>query len=228
MPMAIQRRKQPVIQKGSGYSYNPATFAEHKVSIFHVVKTAEELLEKVQPFELMGRKFITFDTETHPHFTNSQKVPESVVRRWVGSGKHATPQDYPFCISICDGKNSYTLFDTVANNFAEMRKLAPLLEDPEVEKIAHNTKFDMHMIANAGMRIVGKLHDTVVLAKIIDENRRSYQLRDIAARLDGGVTKFEYMVDTYKQMNKVSDYRQIPTELLERADQEADTRLSSC
>ena len=215
--MSIQPKKRPVIRKGAGYTYNPATFAsEHKVQNFHIVKTADELLSRVEPFELMGRKFITFDTETHPHFTSSQLVPESVVRRWVGSGKHATPQDYPFCISICDSKHSYTLFDNIANDFAEMRKLAPLLEDPTVEKIAHNTKFDMHMLANAGMKIIGRLHDTVVLAKLIDENRHSYQLRDIAARLDGGVTKFEFMVDAYKQMNKVSDYRQIPRELLEQ------------
>lgn len=213
--MAIQPKKQPVIRKGTGYTYNAETFAnEHKVSNFFVVESAEELLARVKPFELLGRRFITFDTETHPFYTNSQLVPESVVRRWVGSGKHATPQDYPFCISICDGKNSYTLYDSVANGFAEMRKLAPLLEDAFVEKIAHNTKFDMHMLANAGMKIVGRLHDTVVLAKIIDENRHSYQLRDIAARLPGGITKFEYMVDSYKQLNKVSDYRQIPTPLL--------------
>ena len=215
MYMAIQSKKRPVIQKGNGYTYVPATFAqEHKVQNFHVVTTAEELLSRVQPFELLGRKFITFDTETHPHFTNSQLVPDTVVRRWVGSGKHATPQDYPFCISVCDGTNSYTLFDSVGDEFRELRKLAPLLEDPSIEKIAHNTKFDMHMLANAGMKIVGKLHDTVVLAKLIDENRTSYQLRDIAARLPKGVTKFEYMVDAYKQLNKVSDYRQIPRELL--------------
>lgn len=215
--MAIQPKRQPVIRKGTGYTYNPETFAkEHKIPNFHTVTSAEQLLERVEPFELMGRRFITFDTETHPHYASSQQVPESVVRRWVGSGKHATPQDYPFCISICDGKHSYTLFDSVANGFAELRKLAPLLEDPTVEKIAHNTKFDMHMLANAGVRLVGKLHDTVVLAKIIDENRHSYQLRDIAARLHGGVTKFEYMVDAYKQLNKVSDYRQIPRELLEQ------------
>lgn len=213
--MAIQPKKRPVIQKGTGYSYNRETFAkEHKVPNFYVVSSAKELLDRVKPFELMGRRFITFDTETHPHYANSTKVPESVVRRWVGSGKSANPQDYPFCISICDGKNSYTLYDSVDNGFAEMRKLAPLLEDPTVEKIAHNTKFDMHMLANAGMKLIGKLHDTVVLAKVIDENRHSYQLRDIAARLDRGVTKFEYMVDAYKQMNKVSDYRQIPRELL--------------
>ena len=212
--MAIQPKRRPVIQKGTGYTYNADTFAkEHKVSNFFVV-SAEELLKRVKPFELFGRKFITFDTETHPHFANSQLVPESVVRRWVGTGKSAVPQDFPFCISICDGTNSYTVFDSVQNDFAEMKKLAPLLEDSSIEKIAHNTKFDMHMLANAGMKIVGKLHDTVVLAKLIDENRKSFQLRDIAAKLPRGITKFEYMVDNYKQMHGVKDYRQIPRELL--------------
>lgn len=137
--MAIQAKKKPVIQKGQGYSYNPATFAqEHKVANFFVVNSAEELLSRVSPFEFRGRRFITFDTETHPYYTRSQDVPESIVRRWVGTGKSATPQDYPFCISVCDGKNSYTLFDSIETGFKELRALAPLLEDPTIEKIAHN------------------------------------------------------------------------------------------
>lgn len=211
----IQSKKRPVIQKGNGYSYNAATFAkEHVRENFIEIEDPQELLKRVEPFEFRGRKFITFDTETHPHFTDSHEVPPTVVRRWVGSGKQATPQDYPFCLSICDGKNSYTIYDTITNNFEKFKQLAPLFEDPSIEKIAHNTKFDMHMFANAGLRIVGKLHDTVVLAKLADENRTSYQLRDIAARIKGGVVKFEYMVDSYKQLNKVKDYRMIPKELL--------------
>ena len=211
----IQPKKMPVIKKGNGYNYNPTTFAkEHVVSNFIEVEDPLELLKRVEPFEFRGRKFITFDTETHPHFSNSHEVPPSVVRRWVGTGKTATPQDYPFCISICDGKNSYTMYDSVDNNFAKLKQLAPLFEDPSVEKIAHNTKFDMHMFANAGLKIIGRLHDTVVLSKLADENRTSYQLRDLAARKKGGIVKFEFMVDAYKQMNKVKDYRMIPKELL--------------
>lgn len=213
--MAIQPKKRPVIQKGNGYTYVAATFAkEHAYSNFIEIDDPQELLRRIEPFEFMGRRFITFDTETHPHYTNSHQVPKSVVRRWVGTGKSATPQDYPFCLSICDGKNSYTIYDSVENGFAKVKQLAPLFEDPSIEKIAHNTKFDMHMFANAGLKIVGKLHDTVVLAKLADENRTSYTLRDLAARKKGGVVKFEYMVDAYKQMNKVKDYRMIPRELL--------------
>lgn len=211
----IQPKKMPVIKKGNGYTYNPMTFAqEHIVKNFIEVDDPQELLRLVKPFEFRGRKFITFDTETHPHFRNSHDVPKSVVRRWVGTGKTATPQDYPFCISICDGKNAYTIYDTVENKFAKFKQLAPLFENPEIEKIAHNTKFDMHQFANAGLKIVGKLHDTVVLAKLVNENRTSFQLRDLAARIKGGIVKFEYMVDSYKQLNKVKDYRMIPRELL--------------
>ena len=211
----IQSKKRPVIQKGNGYTYNAETFAkEHVYSNFIEVDDPIELLSLIEPFEFKGRKFITFDTETHPHFTNSHIVPASVVRRWVGTGKTATPQDYPFCLSICDGKNAYTIYDSVDNGFAKFKQLAPLFEDLSIEKIAHNTKFDMHMFANAGLKIIGRLHDTVVLAKLADENRTSYQLRDLAARKKGGIVKFEYMVDAYKQMNKVRDYRMIPKELL--------------
>jgi DNA polymerase-1 len=213
--LAIQPKKKPVIQKGKGYSYNPETFAkEHKVKNFFVVDTPEELMMRVRPFEFMGRKFITFDTETHPHFASSHLVPDGIVRRWVGTGKHATPQDFPFCISICDGTNSYTMFDSVDNDFKKFKKLAPLFENPDIEKIAHNWKFDAHMFANIDMKIAGKVHDTVVLCKLTDENRKSYQLRDLAAHYDKGITIFEYMVDNYKQMNKVKDYRHIPRELL--------------
>jgi hypothetical protein len=179
----IQSKKKPVIQKGTGYTYNPATFAkEHAYADSIEIEDPAELLRRVEPFEYRERKFITFDTETHPHFKASHEVPKGVVRRWVGTGKSATPQDYPFCISICDGKFKYTIYDTIQNEFKKFKQLAPLFEDPSIEKIAHNTKFDMHMFANAGLKIVGKLHDTVVLAKLANENRTSFQLRGIVCK----------------------------------------------
>lgn len=136
----IQPKKMPVIKKGIGYTYNPATFAkEHAYPNFIEVEDPLELLNLVEPFEFKGRRFITFDTETHPHFKSSHEVPRGVVRRWVGTGKSATPQDYPFCLSICDGKNSYTIYDTVQNGFTKFKQLASLFEDPTIEKIAHNT-----------------------------------------------------------------------------------------
>lgn len=211
----IQPKKKPVIKKGEGYTYNPATFIkEHKVPNFFTIDDPQELLRRVDPFVLDGRRFITFDTETHPVFRDSHLVPPSIVRRWVGTGKSAVPQDVPFCMSICDGKNAFSIFDTEENNFEKFKQLAPLFEDPLIEKVAHNAKFDMHMFANIDMKIVGKLHDTLVLAKLVDENRPSYKLKDIAKYLHGGIVKFEYMVDAYKQTAKVKNYMDIPRELL--------------
>ena len=135
----IQPKKAPVIQKGKGYAYDANTFAEHRVDKFIELEDPQELLKLVKPFEFRGRRFITFDTETHPYFRNSHMVPKEVVRRWVGTGKKAIPQDYPFSLQVCDGKNSYIIYDTVENDFAKFKQLSPLFEDPSVEKIAHNT-----------------------------------------------------------------------------------------
>jgi DNA polymerase-1 len=211
----IQRNKKAIIQKGKGLFYDPATFEKMHARInFHEAVDAQEVLDNIKPFEFLGRKFITFDTETHPHYPTSAAVPNDIVRRWVGKGSKSVPQDYPFCISICDGVNSYTLYDSIANNFAEIKKLAPLFLDASIEKIAHNTKYDMHMIHNAKMKIVGRLHDTVVLSKLANENRPSFELRALAEVHPDGIVTFEYMVDSYKQVNKVTDYRQIPKPLM--------------
>lgn len=83
----IQPKNVPIIQQGDGYTYNPATFKEHIVDKFIELQDPQELLNRVKPFEFKGRRFITFDTETHPHFRNSHIVPKEVVRRWVGTGK---------------------------------------------------------------------------------------------------------------------------------------------
>lgn len=136
----IQPKKQAVIKKGNGYMYIPATFAkEHAVANFYEVDDPQELLERIKPFEMFDRKFITFDTETHPYYKSSHDVPVGVVRRWVGKGKQAVPQDYPFCMSICDGTNAYSIIDSVDNGFEKFKQLQPLFADPSVEKIAHNT-----------------------------------------------------------------------------------------
>lgn len=210
----IKPKKAPVIKAGQNYSYNPTTFAEHKVLNFIEIDDPDELLRLIKPLEYLGRKFIFYDSETHPYFRVSHDVPKGVVRRWVGSGKQAKPQDFPFCMSFCDGKNAYSIYDTIDNGFAKFKKLAPLFEDPTIEFVMHNAKFDMHMLANIGMRIIGKIHDTVVLSKLANENRHSFKLIDLAARTRGGIVKFEYMVDNYKKTSHVTDYRMIPRELM--------------
>lgn len=174
---------------------------------------ADTVLQMIKPFDVDGKKFIVVDTETHPIDLASTDLPFNVVRRWIGTGKTAKPQDFPFCISICDGINCFTVFDDYENNFNELAKLQPLLEDTSIGKICHNWKYDAHMLQNSQLFLGGEQHDTVILAKLVDENRKSYQLVDLA-RGCGGITEYEDMVDYYKKANKITDYRQIPRNLL--------------
>lgn len=214
MPV-IQPKRRPKIQKGTNFSYNPATFiAEHKMANSYATDKAADVYKLIKPFDFMGRKFLVLDTEDYPLPVKNHSMPYNVVRRWIGSGKSASPVDVPFCISFCDGTNMVTLYDTLENGYAEIRKMATWLEDETIEKIYHNAKFDMHMLFNVGIIMKGKIHDTVVLAKLVDENRLSFALKDIAERSKSGIVKFEYMVDAYKKMHKISDYRMIPRELL--------------
>lgn len=46
-----------------------------------------------------------------------------------------------------------------------------LLEDEDIEKHLTNTKFDQHMLANAGVRLRGHILDTADMDFLIDENR---------------------------------------------------------
>lgn len=210
----IKPKRSPKIKKGSTIVYRPEDFDQHKIQNFYETDKAEDVLALIEPMEFMGMRLISFDTETHPHYKASHLVPPGRVRRWVGSGKKAVPQDYPFCTSVCDGTNAITLYSSVNTLHREMKKLAPLFENPEIDKIAHNFKFDGHMFANADMKIIGRCHDTVVLAKLNNENRTSFELKELAARNEKGITKFEYMVDNYKMATKLVDYRDIPRELL--------------
>lgn len=204
----------PKIQKGNGIVYNPETFHTFKRPNSFLCEDPDEILERIKPFEYRDMKLIMFDSETHPFYKNSHEVPPEVVRRWVGKGKAAVPQDYPFEMSFCDGVNTFALYDSYENGFEKFKRMAPLMEDASIDKVAHNFKFDGHQYANIDMKIKGRIHDTVVLAKLADENRSSFELRELAESNPKGIVTFEYMVDSYKQINHVKDYRNIPVPLL--------------
>ena len=208
----IKNKRKTVIKKGHNFSYDPATFHdEHHIDFFHTAEEPQEVIDLMEPFEIDGRKFLVFDTETHPIKLDNQEVPETLVRRWVGTGKKAVPQDLPFCMSFCDGKNAVSIYDELENGFEKFKALSVLFEDPSIELIAHNIKFDMHQLLNIKMKIVGPIHDTVVIAKLANENRYSFQLMDI---VKDGIKQFEYMVDNYKKTHKVTDYSMIDRTLM--------------
>lgn len=201
----VKPKHMPVVKPRNVEAFDASNFETFGIT----TDDPDEVLRRFEPAELFGRKFVFFDTETRPLYTSSQDVPEGRVRRFVGSGKNAVPQDIPFVVSIGNGKENYT----VRGNEETLRRLTPIFGDESTEKVAHNIKFDMHMLENIGIKIAGRLHDTLVLAKLVNENRKTFVLKAIAAE-HGGIIKYEDTVDYYKKSHRVKRYDELPEILL--------------
>ncbi len=53
-----------------------------------------------------------------------------------------------------------------------MDSLRPLLENPEVEKVGHNIKFDVQMLRHEGVEVRGFLWDTMIMHYLLDPDGR--------------------------------------------------------
>jgi DNA polymerase-1 len=67
----------------------------------------------------------------------------------------------------------------------EMKPLVEILEDPRIEKIGQNLKYDMIVLEGAGVRMKGVAFDTMVASYVLDPNRRQHGLDALALTLLG-------------------------------------------
>jgi len=66
--------------------------------------------------------------------------------------------------------------------------LRPILEDPAVEKIGQNLKYDMIVLRSAGIKLAGLAFDTMVASYLLDAGERNHNLDELAARYLGHTT----------------------------------------
>lgn len=64
-------------------------------------------------------------------------------------------------------------------------KLGPVFADPTVKKVGHNAKFDMNVLAQHGMEVLGLTFDSMVAAYLIDPGRRGVGLKEQAFEVLG-------------------------------------------
>lgn len=220
--MAIKRKQDATIVPRSTLQYDPSSFTQH-IKPFFIEASAEEVLDTIKPatFDFLpGKQFIAYDTETFYTGVPNNMMPENVVRRWIkGNGAKYIPNDFPFCMSFSDGVHSFAVYDTLQNQFKEFKKLRPLLEDRGICKIGHNIDFDLHMTANVGVNILGELFDTLHLSKLERPDAFTHNLCDVADEIHDDalyptITIFEHMLDSYKALHRITDYRQFPRELM--------------
>ena len=61
-----------------------------------------------------------------------------------------------------------------------LEKLRPLLEDPAVGKAGHNIKYDLVVLARAGIRLQGITMDTMVASYLTDPSRLRHNLSEVS------------------------------------------------
>ena len=76
-------------------------------------------------------------------------------------------------------------FDGGLDARAALEILKPLLEDPAVRKIGHDLKFDTIALARHGIVLEGLETDTMLASYLVDANRSSHPLEDLALEHTG-------------------------------------------
>jgi len=162
----------------------------HYIYVNNVDKFVEKVLQSPP-------KRIAVDTET---YYNPLLVAPKVITKWVRD----TPNNVPFGVSLYWEDKGYWIDK-------ELHKLKPLLENPDIEKILHNSKYDIFMFKNIGIELKGKIWDTMIMIHLIDEEfecnmpsgkkKKSKRLKDLAYHFLGD--------DAHELEDLVSEYRRI-------------------
>ena len=89
-------------------------------------------------------------------------------------------------IGIAMATASFKAYDPIAHdgggNMDEkkvVKYIKSICEDDSIEKIFHNAQYDIGWLWALGIEVKGRIHDTMVAAALIDENRYSYTLNSI-------------------------------------------------
>src|SRR6185437_5787508 len=64
-----------------------------------------------------------------------------------------------------------------------LRELKPMLEDPKIQKVGHNLKYDLLVMRQAGVHIRGVSMDSMIAAFLIDASRMRYGIDQLALDL---------------------------------------------
>ncbi len=73
-----------------------------------------------------------------------------------------------------------------------LERLRPLLEDPERAKVGQNLKYDMSVLARAGITLRGVAHDTMLQSYVLDSTATRHDMDSLALKYLGrGTIKYE-------------------------------------
>jgi len=89
---------------------------------------------------------------------------------------------------------------------ATLESLRPILEDPTVEKIGQNLKYDMIVLRSAGVELAGVAFDTMVADYLLEAGQRNHNLDELAHRYLGHTTiKISELIGTGKSQKRMDE-----------------------
>jgi len=87
-----------------------------------------------------------------------------------------------------------------------LEALRGVLEDPAVEKIGQNLKYDMIVLRAAGVRLAGVAFDTMVASYLLDAGQRNHNLDDLAKRyLNHTTIKIDSLIGRGKDQKRMDE-----------------------
>ncbi|CDQ21726.1 DNA polymerase [Halobacillus karajensis] len=138
--------------------------------LINTIPAFEELLE-----DLHKEKEIAVDTETTGlNYFGTYQAEQDLI---VGISITLPKADYHVYIPIRHTEGEQLPVQYVADG------LKPILESETIKKILFNAKFDIHMFLNDfGVRLGGFEFCGLVGFKLLNENEKSYKLKDLASK----------------------------------------------
>ncbi len=84
--------------------------------------------------------------------------------------------------------------------------LRPVLQDPAVQKVGQNLKYDMIVLRGAGIELAGLAFDTMVASYLLDAGQRNHNLDELARRYLGHETiKISQLIGTGKSQKRMDE-----------------------
>jgi len=138
----------------------PAKFSSSEISK-QLVNTVDDLaqLEK----EVVAAGLIAFDTET----SSFDRFRARIVGLSISTGKRS--------VYVPWRHQGGSIPESIVAKFAKN-----VFENPQVQKIAHNAKYDLQILKKEGVHTVGLIHDTMIAAYLLHADRRSFSLENLA------------------------------------------------
>jgi DNA polymerase-1 len=89
---------------------------------------------------------------------------------------------------------------------ATLEALRGVLEDPAVEKLGQNLKYDMIVLRSAGIELAGLAFDSMVAGYLLDPGQRNHGLNDLAKRyLQHATIKIEELIGSGKSQKRMDE-----------------------